>query len=87
MALQCVLYRMLTEEWMALQCVLYRMLTEVGGTPINLNPGECWLWSSTEVEGQKENKAWLHSLQSGTIQETPKNQEHKFRPIISIYKH
>ena len=32
-------------------------ITEVGGTPINLNPGECWLWSSTEVEGQKENKA------------------------------
>ena len=62
-------------------------ITEVGGTPINLNPSECWLWSSTEVEGQKENKAWLHSLQSGTIQETPKNQEHKFRPIISIYKH
>lgn len=32
-------------------------ITEVGGPPINLNPGECWLWSSTEVEGQKENKA------------------------------
>lgn len=59
-------------------------ITEVGGTPINLNPGECWLWSSTEVEGQKENKAWLYSMQSGTIQETPKNQAHKFRPIISI---
>ena len=51
----------------------------------NLNPGECWIWSSTEVEGQKENKAWLYSLQSGTIQETPKNQEHEFRPIITIH--
>lgn len=61
-------------------------ITEVGGTPINLNPGECWLWSSTEVEGQKENKAWLYSMQSGTIQETPKIQEHKFRPVISLYK-
>ncbi len=48
--------------------------------------GECWLWSSTEVEGQKENKAWLYSMQSGTIQETPKIQEHKFRPVISLYK-
>ena len=76
--LKLVVYRMLTTN----ECI-----TEVGGTPINLNPSECWLWSSTEVEGQKENKAWLHSLQSGTIQETPKNQEHKFRPIISIYKH
>ena len=61
-------------------------ITEVGGTPINLNQGECWLWSSTEVEGQKENKAWLYSMQSGTIQETPKIQEHKFRPVISLYK-
>ena len=60
-------------------------IAEVGGTPINLNPGECWLWSSTEVKGQKENKAWLYSLQSGTIQETPKNQEHEFRPIITIH--
>ena len=60
-------------------------ITEVGGTPINLNPGECWLWSSTEVEGQKENKAWLYSMQSGTIQETPKDQPHKSRPVISIY--
>lgn len=59
-------------------------ISEVGGTQINLNPGECWLWSSTEVEGQKENKAWLYSMQSGTIQETPKDQAHKFRPIISI---
>ena len=62
-----------------------KCITEVGGTPINLNPGECWLWSSTEVEGQKENKAWLYSMQSGTIQETPKDQPHKSRPEISIY--
>lgn len=60
-------------------------IIELGGTPINLNTGECWLWSSTEVEGQKENKAWLYSMQSGTIQETPKDQPHKYRPIISIY--
>ena len=61
-------------------------ITEVGGTPINLNPGECWLWSSTEVEGQKENKAWLYSMQSSTIQEAPKDQANKFRPAISVYK-
>lgn len=60
-------------------------INQVRGTPINLNPGECWLWSSTEVEGQKENKAWLYSMQSGTIQETPKDQPHKSRPVISIY--
>ena len=60
-------------------------ITKVWGTPINRNTGECWLWSSTEVEGQKENKAWLYSMQSGTIQETPKDQPHKSRPVISIY--
>ena len=60
-------------------------INQVRGTPINLNPGEYWLWSSTEVEGQKENKAWLYSMQSGTIQETPKDQPHKSRPVISIY--
>jgi len=66
-------------------------ISEVGGTQINLNPGECWLWSSTEVEGQKENKTWLYSMQSGTIQETPKDQAHKFRrkhPIkYTLYFH
>lgn len=58
----------------------------VGGEPISLEADDCWLWSSTEVEGQTENKAWLFSMQSGTYQETPKNQAHRFRPIISIYQ-
>jgi len=59
-------------------------IAAVGGDPIDLEPGDCWLWTSTEVEGQTENKAWLFSMQSGAIQETPKNQLHKFRPIITI---
>ena len=57
----------------------------VGGLPLSLQPGDCWLWTSTEVEGQKDSKAWLFSMQSGIIQETPKDQAHKFRPVISIY--
>lgn len=59
-------------------------ITAVGGTPVSLEPGDCWLWSSTEVEGQKESKAWLYSMQSGFIQETQKDQPHKFRPVVSI---
>ena len=59
-------------------------ITAVGGTPISLEPADCWLWSSTEVEGQKESKAWLYSMQSGFILETPKDQPHMFRPVISI---
>lgn len=59
-------------------------LASVGGDAIDLEPGDCWLWTSTEVEGQSENKAWLFSMQSGAVQETPKDQPHKFRPIISL---
>ena len=90
MRFDCIHCRKATTKPQSVKGAFLRMLTvnecisEVGGTQINLNPGECWLWSSTEVEGQKENKAWLYSMQSGTIQETPKDQAHKFRPIISI---
>lgn len=47
---------------------------------------ECWYWSSTEVKGQESDKSWLFSMHSGTIQETPKNQVHKCRPVITLYK-
>ena len=62
-----------------------QQIEAVGGLPLSLQPGDCWLWTSTEVEGQRDSKAWLFSMQSGTIQETPKDQTHKFRPVISIY--
>ena len=55
-----------------------------GGTPIPDEDDDCWYWTSTEVEGQATAKAWLYSLGSGAIQETPKWQPHKARPIITI---
>lgn len=58
----------------------------VGGDPISDDDSACWIWSSTEVEGQQENKAWLFSMNYGSIIETPKNQAHQFRPIIAIRK-
>ena len=60
-------------------------IRKCGGDPISDNPDECWYWTSTEVAGQEAAKAWLYSLSSGAIQETPKDQPHKARPIISIY--
>ncbi|MEE1080604.1 MAG: DUF1566 domain-containing protein, partial [Bacteroidales bacterium] len=42
-------------------------------------------WSSTEVSGQESAKAWLFSLASGALQETPKVESHKIRPIITLY--
>lgn len=58
----------------------------VGGTPVSEDFGDCWLWSSTEVEGQQADKAWLFSMNYGDIQETPKDQPHTVRPIIAIRK-
>lgn len=58
----------------------------VGGDPIESDDERCWLWTSTEVEGQQNDKAWLFSMNYGSIQETPKNQAHEFRPIIEIRK-
>jgi hypothetical protein len=36
------------------------------------------------VEGQQTAKAWLYSMSSGAMQETPKIQAHRVRPIITI---
>lgn len=55
-----------------------------GGDPLPDEADECWYWSSTEVEGQDMYKAWLYSINSGAMQETPKEQAHKIRPIITI---
>lgn len=61
-----------------------RRIEAVGGTPISDDEEDCWLWSSTEVAGQQADKAWLFSMNYGSILETPKNQPHKIRPVITI---
>lgn len=59
-------------------------ILKCGGTPIPDEDDDCWYWTSTEVKGQATAKSWLYSLGSGAIQETPKWQAHKARPIITI---
>lgn len=73
--------------------VLYDNLEKVnpiiercGGQPLPVDKENCWYWTSTEVAGQETVKAWLYSLGSGTMHETPKNQAHWVRPIISWNK-
>ena len=56
-----------------------------GGDLLPNEADECWYWTSTEVEGQETAKAWLYSMGSGTIQETPKLQTHKVRAIVTLY--
>ena len=55
-----------------------------GGTPLPDTPDDCWYWTSTEVSGQQTAKAWLYSVGSGAMQETPKTQSHKARAIITL---
>jgi len=59
-------------------------IRKCGGEELPDDADGCWYWTSTEVEGQSTVKAWLFSLYSGSIQETPKNQPHKARPIITL---
>ncbi len=65
--------------------IVNNRLEAIGGVLIPDTPDGCWYWSSTEVEGQEAAKAWLYSLSQGAMQETPKTQSHKVRPIITIY--
>ena len=60
------------------------IIERCGGAPLSDEAGECWYWTSTEVKGQETAKAWLYSMGSGSLQETPKDQAHKSRPIITI---
>lgn len=60
------------------------VIAALGGNPLPDEAGESWYWTSTEVDGQQTAKAWLYSLSSGAIQETPKLQAHKVRPIVTL---
>lgn len=60
------------------------MIVKLGGDELPDEADECWYWTSTEVSGQEDAKAWLYSMGSGAIQETPKTQRHKVRPIITL---
>ena len=68
----------------AMREVVNPVIERCGGHPLPPDESDCWYWTSTEVEGQQTAKAWLYSLGSGAMQETPKIQAHKVRPIITI---
>lgn len=59
-------------------------IEKCGGDVLPDTPSGCWYWTSTEVEGQEEHKAWLYSVGSGAMQETPKDESFKARPIITL---
>ena len=64
--------------------VINPVLEKLGGTPIALE-GDCWYWTSTEVEDNPGVQAWLCSADNGRFLPTPKTQRHKARVIVEIY--
>ena len=68
----------------AAKAVVNPIIEKCGGDPLPDETNDCWYWTSTEVKGQQTAKAWLYSLGSGAMQETPKIQAHRARPIITL---
>lgn len=62
------------------------VIERCGGEPLPQTGDDCWYWTSTEVKGQQTAKAWLYSTGSGAMQETPKIQSHRVRPVITLNK-
>ncbi len=64
--------------------VINPVLERLGGTPIALE-GDCWYWTSTEVEDNPGVQAWLCATDNGRFLATQKKQRHKARAIVEIY--
>ncbi len=67
------------------KAMVNKVIKQCGGDPLPDTADDCWYWSSTEVSGAQTGQAWLFSMESGTIQETPKTVNAKLRPIVTIY--
>lgn len=59
------------------------VIEKLGGTPITCD-GDCWYWTSTEVNDNSGFQAWLCSSVNGGIMETPKTESHKARAIVQV---
>lgn len=64
--------------------IINPLIEECGGDPLPTTDDSDWYWTSTEVKDMNAAKAWLYSLSSGAIQETPKLQAHPARPVITL---
>ena len=64
--------------------IINPLIKECGGDVLPTTEDSDWFWTSTEVKDMNAAKAWLYSLSSGAMQETPKLQAHPARPIITL---
>ena len=46
-----------------------------------------WYWSSSEVDGQTKDRAWLYSLSAGQPEPANKLESHPTRGILTIYQY
>lgn len=60
------------------------IIMRCGGTPLSIDAdgGGCWYWTSTEVEPNKDNQAWLFSMSDGSRHKTPKTNTYRARAIV-----
>lgn len=66
--------------------VINPVIAACGGELLPVTQERDWYWTSTEVKDMDAAKAWLYSLSSGAIQETPKLQMHPARPVVTLNK-
>ena len=61
-----------------------KVIERLGGTPLSTqNDGfSCWYWTSTEVEGNSLNQAWLVSMADGSRHKAPKTNCYNARFIV-----
>lgn len=66
--------------------VVNPVISAVGGTQImtDIRKGSCWYWTSTEVEENQGNQAWLCSSINGATIETPKDAANAARMICAL---
>lgn len=70
----------------AVRDIINPVIDACGGDLLPVTDERDWYWTSTEVKDMSAAKAWLYSLSSGAMQETPKLQAHPARPIITLNK-
>lgn len=55
-----------------------------GGDLLPIDKEDCWYWTSTEVAGAAQDRAWRYSLTSGRFEAADKHSQYATRPIMSI---
>ena len=61
-----------------------KILERIGGKPISTSGENGWYWTSTSVEANPQAQAWLCSMSTGRIQETPQDESHSSRGIVAL---